>query len=103
MRLEWDALHGMESETRLRQLARWLLLAEAQGLKYGLSIPGSKVEPGRGDVHLHQCLRALAVFDHEKEPAAPLPLRIKSKDSLVCIVFISIKYGVKKMLALRCC
>ena len=71
--LEWEALHGMESEARLRQLARWLLLAEAQGLKYGLAIPGSKLEPGRGDGHLHQCLRALAVFDQEKKPTAPLP------------------------------
>lgn len=73
--LEWEALEGLETEARLRQFARWLLLAEAQGLEYGLAIPGTRLTPSHGDTHLHQCMRALAAFEDPRgfTPSAPLP------------------------------
>jgi uncharacterized protein (DUF58 family) len=60
--LDWQALEGLETEPRLSQLCRWVLDAERQGLHYGLRLPGSEIEPARGENHQHQCLAALATF-----------------------------------------
>ncbi len=70
--LKWDAVPSTDPEARLQQLARWVLLAEAQGLKYGLTIPGAKLLPARGDGHLHQCMRALASFEHDEPTGTAL-------------------------------
>jgi uncharacterized protein (DUF58 family) len=61
--LDWDALHGLDGEARLSQLARWVLLAERGGASYGLRLPGKEIAPARGETHSHECLRALATFD----------------------------------------
>lgn len=61
--LDWSALPQLGPEARLRQLARWVVLAERGGASYGLSIPGMQLPPSRGDTHYHACLRALAVFE----------------------------------------
>jgi uncharacterized protein (DUF58 family) len=60
--LSWDQLSDLEYESRLSQLARWVIDAENQGLDYGLSIPGRVIQPSRGEQHFHTCLQALAVF-----------------------------------------
>ena len=61
--LNWDdAAHLHDTEARLSQLCRWILLAERQGWNYGLAIPGTNVEPGRGLSHRDICLEALASF-----------------------------------------
>ncbi|MGH8120419.1 MAG: DUF58 domain-containing protein [Gammaproteobacteria bacterium] len=61
--LAWeDTGHLRDSEARLSQLCRWILLAEAQGWNYGLNIPGTRIDPGRGLLHRDQCLEALARF-----------------------------------------
>ena len=48
-------------ETRLSQLARWVVDAEAGGERYGLTVPGAALAPNRGPEHRHQCLAALAL------------------------------------------
>ena len=64
--LNWeDAAHLHDSEARLAQLCRWILLAEREGWNYGLAIPGTRVEPGRGLAHRNICLEALAGFGGE--------------------------------------
>ncbi len=64
--LDWDSLTGLDTETRLRRLCRWVLDAEAAGTRYGLRLPGQTLPINRGDAHKHRCLTALALF-----PAAP--------------------------------
>ena len=47
-------------EARLSQLARWVVDAEAQGERYGLTLPGVRVAPDRGPEQRHVCLALLA-------------------------------------------
>jgi uncharacterized protein (DUF58 family) len=64
--LDWDALPAaMPVEERLSWLTRWTLDAHAAGLSWGLRLPGGQVAPAGGEVHLHACLRRLAL--HGKE------------------------------------
>ncbi|MFO7275996.1 MAG: DUF58 domain-containing protein [Pseudomonadota bacterium] len=59
----FDSLAGLDAEARLEQLARWVVEAEAHGESYGLELPGTTIEPGRGPQHRHRCLTALACHD----------------------------------------
>ncbi|MBI1174637.1 MAG: DUF58 domain-containing protein [Sideroxydans sp.] len=60
--LDWDLAAAMSGEQKLAILARWVLDAEAQGLHYGLRLPGLELPPGQGASHREECLRALALF-----------------------------------------
>ena len=64
LRFDWDALAPLETEARLSQLTRWIVLAEKTGARYALRLPKQKFPPSRGDRHFHLCLRALACFGH---------------------------------------
>lgn len=50
-------------ESRLAQLARWIVDAEAGGSLYGLELPGERIGAHRGPDHRHRCLSALASYD----------------------------------------
>lgn len=50
-------------ESKLSHLTRWVLEAEAQGLRYGLSLPDGELPAGNGSAHRDACLRRLALFD----------------------------------------
>lgn len=66
--LEWSSLDGLDTETRLSQLCRWIIECETGFLRpYGLRIPGIDIPPGRGPAHRSRCLRALAC--HGMAPA----------------------------------
>ncbi|MEA3151449.1 MAG: hypothetical protein QOD56_2388 [Gammaproteobacteria bacterium] len=65
--LEWAALEGLDIETRLSQLCRWVLQSELAQNPYGLRIPGAEIAPGRGPQHRSACLRALATGGTEKQ------------------------------------
>ncbi|MEX2353557.1 MAG: DUF58 domain-containing protein [Gammaproteobacteria bacterium] len=61
--LHWDqTAHLGDTETRLSQLALWLLKAEQGGYRYGLTIPGAKIDIDNGEAHQHRCLRTLATY-----------------------------------------
>lgn len=60
--LDWDRLAGIDTETRLSLLTRWVLDAEQAGLRYGLRMPGLEIAPGGGAQHRQHCLEALALF-----------------------------------------
>lgn len=61
--LQWHGLpEGLDEEARLSRLTAWALGAEQAGLLYGLELPGKTITAGRGDAHLHACLRALAMY-----------------------------------------
>ncbi|MGR8980319.1 MAG: DUF58 domain-containing protein [Gammaproteobacteria bacterium] len=60
--LDYDKTPGGHIEARLSLLCRWVVDAEAAGLRYGLLLPGRKIAPGSGRNHRMACLKALALF-----------------------------------------
>ncbi len=60
--IDWEQLHGIDTETRLSSLCRMVLDAAQQDLQYGLKLPNLTLSPGLGDTHKHLCLTALARF-----------------------------------------
>lgn len=50
------------TESRLEQLARWVVDADASGDLYGLELPGERIPAHRGSSHRHRCLSALALY-----------------------------------------
>lgn len=60
--LDFSALRFANVEERLSQLALWVIEAERARRPYGLRLPGTEIPPAVGQVHFHQCLRALSLF-----------------------------------------
>lgn len=61
--LDWQALHALAWEDRIRRLARWVDEAEREGRRWRLQLPGQPtLGPARGADHRHACLRALALM-----------------------------------------
>ena len=65
--LDSQRLSALPLEARLSQLCLWVLKAEEEGYDYGLRLAGTEFAPGHGPEHRNLCLRALALFDHEKK------------------------------------
>ena len=64
LRLEWTQTNpALDVEERLSLIAGWVLAAEQAGSRYGLKIPGTEIEPDRGDAHRAECLQALALYE----------------------------------------
>ena len=60
--LDWNLLpSALNVEQRLSRLAGWVLAAEKSGAYYGLRLPGTEIEPARGEAHAATCLQALAL------------------------------------------
>lgn len=59
--LDWNELSG-DTETKLSQLCRLIIDAEVQGDRYGLILPANTVKISQGQLHQHQCLKSLAMF-----------------------------------------
>ena len=49
-------------EAGLSRLCAWVLLAEKQGLLYGVRLGAQEIAPGSGPAHRQQCLQALALY-----------------------------------------
>ncbi|MEK8030811.1 DUF58 domain-containing protein [Ideonella sp. DXS29W] len=60
--LDWSSTRQPETEARLSRLAAWVLMAERQGLAYGLRLPGLELPPQQGAGHRHAALSALAAW-----------------------------------------
>ena len=60
--LDFSALGFTNVEEKLSQLALWVIEAERARRPYGLRLPGTVVPPAVGQLHFHQCLRALSLF-----------------------------------------
>ena len=60
--LDWYALDGIDSEARIARLARWAREATAAGLAYRMVLPEAERGPARGQEHLADCLRDLALL-----------------------------------------
>lgn len=62
----WSDTTAFNTEAKLSEMTKWLLLADAQNIHYGLRLPGSVVNPGAGKNHLNACLKQLALLNiHE--------------------------------------
>jgi uncharacterized protein (DUF58 family) len=71
---DFHALGELHTETRLEQLARWVVDAEARGERYAVILPGERIDADHGREHRHRCLTALALHgvkrdSHGKEAA----------------------------------
>ena len=60
--LDWSITEGLLLESRLSQLALWLIQAEHMGLSYGLKLPNMEINPSHGENHFSKCMHALALF-----------------------------------------
>ncbi len=60
--LDWSLLPDIAQERKLELLTRWVLDADAQGLRYGLRLPGGEIVPQHNPNHRAECLRRLALF-----------------------------------------
>lgn len=67
--LDWRQTPPGDVESRLSQLARWIVTAEHSGARYGLAMPDGTRPPDHGDAHFHACLRMLAAFSTTEDPA----------------------------------
>ena len=56
-------MNGGDTETRLSQLSRWVVDADAKDLRYGLCLPGVDIPVDSGESHRHRCLQALALYE----------------------------------------
>jgi uncharacterized protein (DUF58 family) len=52
----------LSDEQKLARLCRWVLMAEAKQVRYGLSLPGGHFQLGLGAEHRERCLTALALY-----------------------------------------
>jgi uncharacterized protein (DUF58 family) len=66
--ISWHSTTERDTESRLSQLCRWLLDADAAGLAYGLQMPGLRIEPARGEAHRRHCLEILALHGSGHTP-----------------------------------
>jgi len=61
--LRWtDLPSDLRVEGRLSRLARWVVDAEREGIRFGLELPAATIEPDRGSLHVENCLTALALY-----------------------------------------
>jgi uncharacterized protein (DUF58 family) len=60
--LDFAAAPEPDTEGKLARMARWVLDAEAQGLRYGLKLPDGELPPGGGPAQRDECLRRIALF-----------------------------------------
>lgn len=65
--LDWAQLPPIADERKLELLARWVLDAEARGMRYGLRLAGIELPPAHGQTHRKECLRALALHGISEE------------------------------------
>jgi uncharacterized protein (DUF58 family) len=70
--LDFFELRVADVEEKLSQLTLWVIEAERARQAYGLRLPGIKISPALGQMHFHNCLRALSLFggkeqEHEQE------------------------------------
>lgn len=59
-KLDWRTLSGLDVETRIARLARWVNEAHAHRRNYSLWLPGEQIASGSGLLHYAHCMNALA-------------------------------------------
>ena len=72
--LDYEGLALSQVESRLSQLAVWVLMCEESGESYELRMPLGALGPGSGREFAHECLRLLALYEQPLPPAQGLVL-----------------------------
>ncbi len=57
---DYKKIPGRDMEIKLSMICAMILTAASKGMDYGLKLPGLEIEPGKGEAHKHNCLKALA-------------------------------------------
>lgn len=60
--LDFSRAGSSDTEGRISRLTAWVLAADAQGLDYGMRLPGIEIRPDRGIAQRLRCLQALATY-----------------------------------------
>ncbi|MDR1969250.1 MAG: DUF58 domain-containing protein [Burkholderiaceae bacterium] len=60
--LDFARAGALDTEGRLSRLTAWVLAADAQGLDYGLRLPGVEIPPDGGAAQRLRCLEKLSVW-----------------------------------------
>lgn len=60
--LDYDAIRGLDHESKISRLTAWVLAAESNQSAYALVIPDLRIESALGPEHRSACLRALALL-----------------------------------------
>ncbi|HEY0197698.1 MAG TPA: DUF58 domain-containing protein [Rhodanobacter sp.] len=58
--LDWRQVKGLDNESRIARLARWVDEAQAQRRTYSLWLPGHEIAGNSGPLHHAYCMSALA-------------------------------------------
>jgi uncharacterized protein (DUF58 family) len=58
--LDWRQVQGLDNESRIARLARWVDEAQAQRRSYSLRLPGHEIASNSGPLHHAHCMNALA-------------------------------------------
>ena len=61
MIFSWDDTQG-DKEHRISLLTRWVIEAGAQGIRFGLDLPGYKIAPSMDEEQVAKCLKILALY-----------------------------------------
>ena len=61
--LDFFAVPDRNEEDKLARMTRWVLDAEAQGLRYALRLPDGELPAANGLAHRNECLRRIALFN----------------------------------------
>ena len=64
--LDYSDAPDRYEEDKLARMTRWVLDAEAQGLRYGLRLPDGELPSDNGIAHRDECLRRIALFNLPK-------------------------------------
>jgi len=68
--LDFSDTPDRSEEEKLARITRWVLDAEAQGLRYGLRLPDGELPSNNGITHRDECLRRIALFNLQ-QPVQP--------------------------------
>jgi uncharacterized protein (DUF58 family) len=68
--LDFSDTPDRSEEEKLARITRWVLDAEAQGLRYGLRMPDGELPSNNGITHRDECLRRIALFNLQ-QPVQP--------------------------------
>lgn len=63
--LDWESVSELSVEAGVSRLCQWVLECHKQDLRFGLRLRSNRVAPSRGEQHMHDCLKALALFTPE--------------------------------------
>jgi uncharacterized protein (DUF58 family) len=61
--LDFSDAPDRREEEKLARMVRWVLDAEAQGMRYGLRLPDGELPTNSGIAHRDECLRRIALFN----------------------------------------